>query len=104
GRAALRRAPDHLTGILPSTVLVFATSLIAERLHASPVIAVVIVGLMVGREAQLALDPSRVLALQGFWEVVGFAVNVLLFLLVGMQIEAPMLIAEAGSILLALVA
>ncbi len=104
GSAALRRAPDHLTGILASTVLVFATSLIAERLHASPVIAVVIVGLMVGREAQRALEPSRVLALQGFWEVVGFAVNVLLFLLVGMQIDARMLVSEAWPILLALVA
>ncbi len=104
GGAALRRAPDHLTGILASTVLVFTTSLIAERLHASPVIAVVIVGLMVGREAQRTLEPSRVIALQGFWEVVGFAVNVLLFLLVGMQIDARMLYAEAGSILLALVA
>ena len=104
GSAALRRAPDHLTGILASIVLVFATSLIAERLHASPVIAVVIVGLMVGREAQKALEPSRVIALQGFWEVVGFAVNVLLFLLVGMQIDARMLVAEAGSIVLALVA
>jgi CPA1 family monovalent cation:H+ antiporter len=104
GSAALRRAPDHLTGILASTVLVFSTSLIAERLHASPVIAVVIVGLMVGREAQQALEPSRVIALQGFWEVVGFAVNVLLFLLVGMQIDARMLVEEAGPILLALVA
>ncbi|MDB4940700.1 MAG: Na+/H+ antiporter [Labilithrix sp.] len=104
GSAALRRVPDHLTGILVSTVLVFATSLIAERLHASPVIAVVIVGLMVGREARVALEPSRVLALQGFWEVVGFAVNVLLFLLVGMQIDAVMLVSEAGPILAALVA
>ena len=104
GSAALRRVPDHLTGILVSTVLVFATSLIAERLHASPVIAVVIVGLMVGNTARSELDPSRVLALQGFWEVVGFAVNVLLFLLVGMQIDARMLVEEAEPILLAIVA
>lgn len=102
--AALRRSPDHLTGVLLSMVVVFATSLIAERLHVSAVIAVVVMGLMVGRAARSALDPSRVLALQGFWEVVGFAVNVLLFLLVGMQIEAPMLVSEASSILLALLA
>lgn len=102
--AALRRTPDHLTEILASAVLVFATALISERLHASPVIAVVIVGLMVGRAARRELDPSRVLALQGFWEVTGFALNVLLFLLVGMQIDARMLLSEASSILLALVA
>ncbi len=44
------------------------------------------------------------LAIQGFWEAIGFAVNVVLFLLVGMQIDAWMLITEARSILLAVVA
>lgn len=104
GGAAMRHAPDHLTGILTSGVLVFATSLLAERIHASPVIAVVVAGLVVGRAARRSLEPSRVLALQGFWEAVGFGINVLLFVLVGMQIEARMFITEASSILLAVVA
>ncbi|MBX3191264.1 MAG: sodium:proton antiporter [Labilithrix sp.] len=104
GAAALRRMPDHLTAILASVVLVFATSLLAERVHASPVIAVVVAGLMVGKAARRALEPSRVLALQGFWEVTGFGINVLLFLLVGIQIDARMFIDEAGSILIAVVA
>ena len=104
GGAALARTPDHLTGILASAVLVFATALIAERIHASPVIAVVVAGLMIGRAARRALQPSSVLALHGFWEVAGFGINVLLFLLVGMQIDARMLVSEAGPILIAVVA
>ncbi len=104
GAAALRRTPDHLTGILTSGVLVFATSLLAERIHASPVIAVVVAALVVGRAARHALEPSRVLALQGFWEAIGFSINVLLFVLVGMQIDARMFLTEAGSILAAVVA
>jgi monovalent cation:H+ antiporter, CPA1 family len=104
GTALLRRTPDHLTAILASIVLVFATSLLAERLHGSPVIAVVVAGVSVGRAARRLLEPSRVLALQGFWETSGFALNVLLFLLVGMQLRAGMLAREAASILLALVA
>lgn len=100
----LQRTPDHFTGILTSTVLVFGTSLIAERVHASPVIAVVVAGLVVGRAARRALEPSRVLALQGFWEVAGFGANVLLFLLVGMQLDARVLVAEAQSILFAVLA
>lgn len=104
GGAVLRRTPDHLTAILASIVLVFAAALIAERVHASPVIAVVVAGLVIGRAARRALEPSRVLALQGFWETSGFALNVLIFLLVGMQIQAGMLIREAGSIALAVVA
>jgi CPA1 family monovalent cation:H+ antiporter len=59
---------------------------------------------MVGRTARSALDPSRVLALQGFWEVTGFGINVVLFLLVGMQIDARMLVTEAGAIFLAVMA
>lgn len=104
GAAALRRTPDHLTGILTSGVLVFTTSLLAERIHASPVIAVVVAGLVVGRAARRALEPSRVLALQGFWEAVGFSINVLLFVLVGMQIDARMFFTEAGSIIAAVLA
>lgn len=104
GSLALSRAPDHLTGIVTSAVLVFATSLLAERVHASPIIAVVVVGLMVGRAARKAGEPSSVLALQGFWESLGFTVNVLLFVLVGMQIEARLFATEALSIALAVLA
>ncbi len=104
GALVLRRTPDHLTAILASIVLVLATSLLAERVHASPVIAVVVAGLAVGREARSALEPARVLALQGFWETTGFCLNVILFLLVGMQIDARSLLAEAPSIGLAVLA
>src|SRR4051794_22979779 len=60
GTAVLRNAPDHLTAILVTLVLVFITALASERLHASPVIAVVVVGLFVGRAARKNLEPSRV--------------------------------------------
>ena len=104
GSLVLRRTPDHLTAILASTVLVFGTATLSERGHASPVIAVVVAGLVVGRTARQHLEPSRVLALQGFWETAGFGLNVVLFLLVGMQIDAKTLVGEAGAIALALVA
>jgi len=104
GAAVLRRTPDHLTAILASIVLVFAASLTAEHVHASPIIAVVVAGLVVGRAARGVLEPSHVLALHGFWETAGFALNVILFLLVGMQIDTGLLADEAGSIALAVVA
>jgi CPA1 family monovalent cation:H+ antiporter len=104
GAAVLRQTPDHLTAILASVVLVLATALLSEEMHASPVIAVVVAGLFVGNAAQKALAPSRTLALQGFWTTAGFVINVLLFLRVGMQLDPNMLIKEAPSILMALVA
>lgn len=104
GAAVLRATPDHLTAVLVTVVVVFSTSLLAEEVHASPVIAVVFVGLALGRAARTSLPPSRVLALEGFWETIGFALNVLIFLLVGMQIDASSLYAEAPAILMALAA
>ncbi len=104
GTEVLRRVPDHLTSILASVILAFGASVVAERVHASPVIAVVVVGLAVGRAARRHLEPSRVLSIQGFWETAGFVVNVVLFLVAGMQISGRSLVEEAGSIGLALVA
>ena len=88
GAIVLRHTPDNLTAILASLVMVFGTSLAAERVHASPVIAVVVVGVFVSRAARDVLGPSRVLALHGFWETAGFVLNVWIFLLVGMQLRA----------------
>lgn len=104
GAIVLRKTPDNLTAILASLVMVFGTSLAAERVHASPVIAVVVAGVFVSRAARDALDPSRVLALHGFWETAGFVLNVWIFLLVGMQLRTELLIQEAGTIALALLA
>jgi CPA1 family monovalent cation:H+ antiporter len=104
GAFVLRHAPDDLTAILASLVAVFATSLLAEHLHGSAVIAVVVAGVLVGHEMRTHLEPSRVLALQGFWEVAAFVINVWLFLLVGIQLSGEMLVREAWPILLAVVA
>jgi CPA1 family monovalent cation:H+ antiporter len=104
GALVLRYAPDDLTAILASLVAVFATSLLTEHLHGSAVIAVVVAGVLVGHEMRARLEPSRVLALQGFWDVAAFVINVWLFLLVGIQLSGDMLVREAWPILLAVVA
>jgi CPA1 family monovalent cation:H+ antiporter len=104
GALVLRYSPDDLTAILASLVAVFATSLLTEHLHGSAVIAVVVAGVMVGHEMRMRLEPSRVLALQGFWEVAAFVINVWLFLLVGIQLSGDMLVREAWPILLAVIA
>jgi monovalent cation:H+ antiporter, CPA1 family len=104
GDRVLRGAPDHLTAILVSIVLVFTAALAAERLHASPVIAVVVVGIMAGRTARSTLAPGSVIALQSFWEAAGFLLNVVIFLLVGMQLQTNELLQEAAAIAIATVA
>ena len=100
----LHRAPDDLTAVLASLVAAFSTALVTEHFHGSPVIAVVVAGVLVGQEMRRHLEPSRVLALEGFWEIAAFITNVWLFLLVGIQLTADMLFREAWPILLAVVA
>lgn len=104
GSVVLRRAPDDLTAVLASLVVVFATSLITDHLGGSAVIAVVLAGVLIGHEMRARLEPSRVLALQGFWEVASYVLNVWLFLLVGMQLRSDLLRREAVPILFAVVA
>jgi CPA1 family monovalent cation:H+ antiporter len=104
GALVLRRAPDDLTAILASVVTAFATSVVAEHLGGSAVIAVVVAGVLVGRAMRAGLEPSRVLALQDFWEIAAFIINVWLFLLVGMQLRSDLLLREAWPIVLAVVA
>jgi CPA1 family monovalent cation:H+ antiporter len=100
----LGRAPDDLSAVLASLVVVFATSLITEHLGGSAVIAVVVAGVLVGYEMRARFEPSRVLALQGFWETASFVLNVWLFLLVGMQLRSELLLREAWPIVLAVAA
>jgi monovalent cation:H+ antiporter, CPA1 family len=100
----LRRAPDDLTAVLASLVAAFATSLVTEHFHGSAVIAVVVAGVLVGQEVRAEGDASRVLALEGFWEIAAFVTNVWLFLLVGIQLSADILLREAWPVALAVIA
>jgi len=104
GMLVLRRTPDDLSAVLASLVAVFATSLLADEVGGSAVIAVVVAGVLIGREMRARLAPSRVLALIGFWEIAAFGINVVLFLLVGMQLRSDLLLREAWPIALAVVA
>lgn len=104
GATVIRNAPDDLTALLSSIVTVFGTSLVTEMLHGSAVIAVVVAGVLVGRQMRARLEPSRVLALHSFWEFAAFLINVWLFLLVGMQLQSSSLVQEAVPIMLAVIA
>lgn len=104
GTLVLNKTPDHLTAIFTTVVLVFATAVLSEEVHTSPIIAVVVVGLMIGHAARKSMPPSRVMAIEGFWETGSFSLNVVIFLLVGMQLEPRALLIAAPSIGLALIA
>ncbi len=104
GGAAMRATPDPLTTTLASVVVSFGAALVTERFHGSAVVAVVVASMLVGRTMRERLEPSRVLALRNFWETAGFVINVFLFLMVGLQLDARELWRQTPAIGLAVVA
>ncbi len=85
----LVRTSDHLVEISITVALAFGTFLLAEILHGSGVIAVVVGGLMVGNHGtKFGMTATARVGLQHFWEVVSFLINSVLFLLIGYEVQS----------------
>lgn len=80
------RLDDHLVELMLTTILAFGTYLLADRLHASGVVAVVTAGLVVGNIGTEAMSPTTKEAVRAFWEYAEFVVNSLVFLLIGAEL------------------
>jgi CPA1 family monovalent cation:H+ antiporter len=79
---------DHLVEIMLSLVTAYGAYLLADRLHGSGVIAVVMSGLLIGNYGtRLAMSASSRVTLLDFWEVLAFMANSALFLLMGLSFE-----------------
>ncbi len=86
---AMRRIDDAEIEVALTIVTAFSSFLMAEALHGSGVIAVVIAGLMVGNYGRiLAMSPSTRVTLSVFWGMVVFLINSVVFLLIGLDIAA----------------
>ena len=84
----LARVDDHLIEITLTTILTYGTYLVAERVHASGVIAVVVAGLVLANVgARHHMSPTTRLALLNFWEYAAFLANSVIFLLIGLQVR-----------------
>jgi CPA1 family monovalent cation:H+ antiporter len=96
---------DHLIEMTLSTALAYGSYLVAEALHASGPLAVVIAGLVhssYGR--RFGMSESTVRLLDDLWEYLGFAANSLLFLGVGLTVDVTTLGGELGPIAVAVAA
>ncbi len=81
-----RRVRDTLMEMVLSLMLPYLAYLAAETLHLSGVLAVVAAGLVRGRYAPEAFSPQARIAAYSLWRVVVFAVNCLVFILIGLQL------------------
>ncbi|MGE3268474.1 MAG: Na+/H+ antiporter [Chloroflexota bacterium] len=100
----IARVDDYLIETTLTTILAFGSYLLAERVHASGVLAVVAAGLVAGNIGPRGMSPTTRIVLFNFWEYVAFLANSLIFLLIGLQVNLPALVAAWESILVAIVA
>lgn len=91
----LGRLRDAQVEVLISLIAPFAAYLPAEIVHASGVLATVVAGLIVGRQAPRVLtSESRVLG-KAVWDIVVFLINGLVFVIIGLQV--PLIVEAAGA-------
>lgn len=77
---------DHLVEITLTTVAAYGSFLLAEHFHVSGVLASLVAGLLTGNMGSLGsiTDKGRD-AVESFWEFIAFAVNSLIFILIGIR-------------------
>lgn len=96
---------DHLLEITLTTIAAYGSFIVAERLHVSPVIAVVVTGIIIGNYGRRrGMSPNTEVAVDSFWEYAAFVVNSLVFLLIGIEIQLSMFADYATFILWAVLA
>ncbi|MFI5615534.1 Na+/H+ antiporter [Amycolatopsis sp. NPDC051903] len=90
-----KRLEEPVTDTALSFAVPFVAYLVAEELHGSGVLAVVVCGLMLGHESPRILSGSTRLASRLNWQTVQFLLENLVFLLIGLQLRG--IITEVGK-------
>lgn len=95
GAALLRLANDAELEILVTLVVAYGSYLAADLVHASGVVSVVAAGVAVARYGSRTGRLAGT-QLHGFWNLLGFVLNAILFLVVGIALPAHRLLGVAG--------
>ncbi|HEY2029058.1 MAG TPA: cation:proton antiporter [Myxococcales bacterium] len=98
--AVLRKAFDPMIEVTLTVIAAYGSFALAERVHASGVIAAVVAGLVCGRAGRRGV-PASLDVLHTFWEYVAFALNSIVFLLIGLEVKPLALLRDWAAILLA---
>jgi len=104
---AIRRVNEPVIEIALTTIAAYGSFALAEELHVSGVIATVVTGMVCGnhlRSAGPIEDGAATRALDSFWEYIAFALNSVVFLLIGFEVSMGSLMASWKEILAAYVA
>ena len=93
---------DPEVEITLTTVVAYASYLLAYQLHLSGIIATAAAGLIVGNlGAKNCMTPESRSAVESFWAYVAFAMNSLVFLLIGLEVHIDALVRSWRPVLFA---
>src|SRR5450759_3555304 len=98
GLLLLRFAADAPLEILATLVIAYGSYLAADVVHHSGIVAVVVAGIIVARYGS-AIGRLHGPQLLGFWSLLAFVLNAMLFILVGAALPAWQLVPVAGLVL-----
>ena len=85
----LKKIDNHLVEVTLTVVLAFGTPLLAEALHCSGIIAVVVAGLVIGNYGRIfSMSEKTRNTIETFWEVFDFIINSIVFLVIGIELQA----------------
>jgi len=81
----MRGVDNYQVEILLTLALVFGGYTLAHAIHLSGPIAVVVAGLIIGNRGRRAMTPATRARLGDFWELLDEILNVILFVLIGLE-------------------
>jgi CPA1 family monovalent cation:H+ antiporter len=98
----IKQIDDAMIEITLTTIAAYGSFVTAEHFHYSGVIAVVVAGVLCGNYgARTGMTPSTRVAVETFWEYVAFALNSIVFLLIGLEVHLDALFSSWKVILVA---
>lgn len=98
----VKQVDDPMNEITLTTIAAYGSFLAAEHFHYSGVIATVTAAMLCGNYgARVGMSPSTRIALETFWKYVAFALNSIVFLLIGLEVQFQTLLASWKAILVA---
>lgn len=97
----IERIDDAMIEITLTVLAAYGSFVIAEQFHFSGVIATVVAGMLCGDQAPRGMTETTRASVHAFWEYVAFALNSIVFLLVGTEIDLGRLVAIWPAILTA---
>lgn len=101
----IRRLDDPMIEITLTTIGAYGAFVAAEHFHDSGVIATVVAGMICGNyAARTGMSPSTRVAVETFWEYVAFALNSIVFLLIGFEVRLASIVESWLPILAAFLA